>query len=101
MIRFQSSVAGDVLMLDGPAAQLLELMGHSGRRQGALMAEDIAAARQRLEAGLAAAKPEAEPKQNGEDAEQEAPVSLKQRAWPLLEMLRLAAEQKQHVSWGS
>lgn len=103
MVRFQSAVAGDVLMLDGPATQLLEMMGYPASRKGAVMAEDIADVRQKLVAALAAAKAAMPAQPADEAATEDAPepgVSLSQRAWPLLEMLRLAAERQQHVSWG-
>ena len=85
------------------AVALLELMGHSGTVPGALMPEDIPAALERLESGVAA-NPGAtlDPQTGKDDDEEDGPhVSLANRALPLIELLRAAKAQNKHVMWES
>ena len=88
-------------MFGDVALRLLKLMGHSATVPGALLAEDIPPALQRLEAAVEADKrlPEAEPSEVGEDGE--VAVSLSHRALPLIELLKAAAKAKSNVMWDS
>lgn len=96
LIKFDSS-AGTLTMFGDVAKQLLKLMGHSGTVPSALLAQDIPAAVQRLERALAEgaelAAPPAEPD------EDRAPVSLRRRAFPLIELLKRAATKGADVTW--
>lgn len=98
LVKFRSDVGGFTMFGD-VAMQLLKMMGHSGSVPSAILAEDIPDAIQRLEAALAAAG-DAPAEDESADAEQrEQPVSLGQRAYPLLELLRHAAQQNCAVMW--
>jgi hypothetical protein len=110
MIRFQSDAAGDVLMLDGPAADILQAMGRRSTAQGVLMPEQLPSAIIALEAAAerADAEPAPEPVAAASavdehaDAWQRQPqVSLRQRAYPVLEMLRMALARQRSVTWRS
>ena len=79
------------------ALRLLRLMGQSGDVPGALRAEDVRPARERLEAGLA--ELEEPPEQAEEDENGEPVVSLRNRAFPLIELLRAAEKAKVYVMW--
>jgi hypothetical protein len=97
LVRFDSRVGG-FTMFGEPAVALLKMMGHSGTVPSALLAKDVPQALARLEAALAAAPPEPAPKAAGE--EDEAPrVSLRQRAYPLIELLDRAAKAGADVLW--
>jgi len=98
LVKFRSDVGGFTMFGD-IATQLLKMMGHSGSVPSAILAEDIPDAFQRLEAALAAAgnAPAEDDSENTEQREQ--PVSLGQRAYPLLELLRHAAQQNCAVMW--
>ena len=111
MIRFQSDAAGDVLMLDAPAAEILRAIGRSGSTQGVLMPEQLQGAILALEAAVARAEAEPAPAPQADQAEEvpdetadpwprQPPVSLRQRAYPVLEMLRCAWAQKKRITWG-
>jgi hypothetical protein len=100
LVRFDSDV-GTLTMFDEVAVQLLKSMGHSGAVPSAILPEDIPAAVERLKAA-AATQPDAAAgarAQPAGDQENELPVSLKQRAFPLIELLDRAAKQKCEVLW--
>lgn len=100
LIKFDSD-AGSLTMFDDVAKPLLKLMGHTGTVPSAILPEDIPAAVARLKAAVAA-----EPGAPGPAADKhtdqekgEIPVSLKQRAFPLIELLERAAREKCEVVW--
>lgn len=100
LIKFQSDV-GTLTMFDDVAVPLLKLMGHSGTVPSAILPEDIPAALTRLKSSVAARAGGAVPNApNGDnDGGTEIPVSLKQRAFPLIELLERAAKRKCEVMW--
>lgn len=99
LIQFDSE-CGSLSMFGDVAVQLLKLMGHSGTVPSAILARDIPGAVERLERGLATASLPPAPA-SGERAadENEVRVSLKQRAYPLLELLKRAAAKNCDVMW--
>ncbi len=100
LIKFQSDV-GTLTMFDDVAVPLLKLMGHSGTVPSAIMPEDIPAAVEKLKAAVAAqpGAPAPEAAKRSEREEGELPVSLKQRAFPLIELLERAAKRECEVVW--
>ena len=98
LITFSTPAYADITMFGDVAVRFLELMGHSGIVPGAILAEDVAAALRRLEAGIAAYEEEA-PSQATEEKNGEPPVSLGTRAFPLIELLRAAEREKVDVMW--
>lgn len=99
-ITFKSKHAPDILMFESIALQLIKAMGYSGAVPGAVAAEDVSVALQRLEQKLSA--PDAllendEDAQTNEDLEQ--PVSIAHRALPLINMLKAAVEQTDYIIW--
>ncbi|MBL8538858.1 MAG: DUF1840 domain-containing protein [Betaproteobacteria bacterium] len=104
LIRFESK-AGRLTMFRNVAVHLLKMMGHSGTVPSAILAADIPAAIERLEQSLKNPPPLPPDPQSTQDAQREAGdekeprVSLPQRAYPLLQLLRNAAAQKVDVMW--
>jgi hypothetical protein len=96
LVRFDSA-AGTITMFGDVAVQLLRMMGHSGTVPSALLAADIPPAVAKLKAALAAL-PEAPPGPADED-ERQPKVSLRQRAYPLIELLERAAARGEDVLW--
>jgi hypothetical protein len=102
LVTFSSPVYADITMFGDVALRLIKLMGHSGTIPGALAAEDVAPALQRLEAAIQAdehshtAEEESKQDEDGEPA-----VSLSLRAWPLIQLLKAAIKAESHVMWDS
>lgn len=97
LVKFDSEAGG--FTMDGAiAVQLLQAMGHSGTVPSAILAEDIPAALARLRNALKAAKPAPAPPKHDRDDREEA-VSLRQRAFPLIELLERAAKRGAEVMW--
>lgn len=100
LVTFDSEVGGFTMFGD-IAVKLLKLMGHSGTVPSAILAEDIPGALGRLkaaldaEAGSSAPPPSPEP----DDGKEEPPVSVRQRAYPLIDLLTRAAARGCAVMW--
>jgi len=100
LIKFESDV-GSLTMFDDVAKPLLKLMGHTGTVPSAILPEDIPAALARLKAAVAAKPGAPGPAADKHTDEEtgEIPVSLKQRAFPLIELLERAASSRCEVVW--
>lgn len=105
IVTFRTEAHADILMFGDIAVQLLKLMGHSGTVPGALLAEDVPAALERLQAALAV-QPEAPPEKpdrvdddDDDNDESECPVPFAHRALPLIELLAAAATAHCNVMW--
>lgn len=96
LVKFESK-AGSVTMFGDVALQLLKKMGHSGTVPSALLAKDIAPALQALKSALAITEDDAAPSQTEDGAQQR--VSLRQRAFPLIELMERAAKQSADITW--
>ena len=102
--KFKSKAAGDVIMMGPNGDQVLRLIGKEPAAQGIIepgaMPAAIAAIEQAIaaeEAAKAAAKASAA---NERDDVPHDRVSLRQRAWPLVEMLKRAQAAQQEIVWG-
>lgn len=109
LVTFSTKAHGDVTMFDYVAEALLRLMGQSGAVPGALLADDIPPALERLKAAIAESgsqpgpespRAEEQPSEQRSDEEAPPPVSLRQRAYPLIGLLEAAAREKADVTWG-
>lgn len=105
LVTFRTKAYSNITMFGDVATRLLHLMGHSGTIPSAISAADVPAALERLKSGIAAEKERAgaaAPARNNERDEQEdPPVSIANRALPLIELLEAAAEQDAAVMWDS
>lgn len=98
LVRFRSD-AGDMIMFGEVAVKLLKMMGQSGSVPGAILAADIPAALARLQSAVATQK-DAPRAPRGREAENgEPPVSLRQRAFPLIELLQRAVRKNADIIW--
>jgi len=97
LVHFRSD-AGDMTMLGDVAAQLFKMMGHSGTVPSAMLAKDIPQAVERLKREVAATPV---PAQRSEEEEREKGprVSLKQRAYPLIELLERCVKMGCDLTW--
>ncbi len=97
LVTFHSKDYYPITMFGDVALQLIEKMGVTPKVPGAIFAEDVPQALWQLQQALEdVAEPEL-PNPNAD--EQEAPVSLRKRALPLLEMLKGAAKAGHNLSW--
>ncbi len=101
LVTFSCPAYADITMFGDVAVRLLKLMGHGGTVPGALLAEDVPAALERLEAAIEAAEQLPEPQESGEAEDDEPAVSLPHRALPLIELLKAAAKADCNVMWDS
>lgn len=98
LIRFDSKVGTFVAMGD-IGVELIRMTGHSGDVPGAILGADTAAALQRLKTALAA-KPAPPPEDDDDDRPKQEPVvTLRQRAWPLIDLLERSAKKGCDVMW--
>jgi hypothetical protein len=104
LVTFSTKAYADITMFGDVAVALLKLMGQSGGVPGALVGADVPAALQRLKTGIATAGNEPAgnpPRDPNEDAEKAPPpVTLRQRAFPLIGLLEAAAKADADVLWG-
>ncbi len=98
LVTFTCKAYADITMFGEVAVSLLKMMGHSGKVPGALSADDVPDALQNLRQALAKLAQEEMPDAGDED---EPPVSLNNRALPLIKLLEAAAAARTHVMWDS
>ena len=99
LIKFDSKVGGFTMAGD-IAVQLLKAMGHSGTVPSAILSRDIPDALARLKVAVnTGAQTPAETSGSEDEDRKESQVSLRQRAFPLIELLTRAAEQGAEVMW--
>ena len=99
LVRFDSKV-GTFSMFEKDARNMIKLMGHSDTVPGAILDTDIEKTLQIFQTGLSeAAKQENQHLTPKKDDDEEEPVSVNRRAYPLLELLKKAAKQKETLMW--
>lgn len=100
LVTFKSDAYAHITLFGDVAVRLLKMMGQSGKVPGALLAEDVPEALERLRSAidvhneLPAAESPGEDDGDGEPA-----VSLANRALPLIELLEAAAKAGTYVMW--
>lgn len=108
LVVFRSKAAGEIFMFAETAHRLFEIIGRKDSIRGVITPDDLPAAIAAIEAAIAAERERDEAAQaaaeeairSGEITPATRPVSLAQRAWPLLEMLRAANKKSVEVTWG-
>lgn len=101
LVTFTSASYPDITLFGEVAVQLLKMMGHSGVVPSALVAQDVRAARQRLETAIATQSAEPAPEARTDNAQDEPTVSLAHRAMPLIALLKAAEQGESNVLWKS
>ena len=104
LYKFKSKAAGDVIMLGPNGDQVMRLVGREPALQGIFEVDAMPA----LIATLQAAVTADEAARRGErgDVPPAGPaggdrVSLRQRVWPLVEMLRRCHAAREAIVWGT
>ena len=96
--KFKSRGSGDLIMLEPQGNQLLRLLGREPAAQGIIETAAMPSALAALQAAIAAE--EQAPIDNGTDEPAAPPVGLRQRLWPMVEMLRRCHAAGEAVVWG-
>jgi len=94
--KFKSAASGDVIMLGPHGDQLMRLLGRDPAPKGIIEPGQMAAAILALQAAIAGNEGQAA----DADDENKDPVILRQRLWPMVDMLRRAQEAGEPVVWG-
>ncbi|RTL35206.1 MAG: DUF1840 domain-containing protein [Burkholderiales bacterium] len=105
LYRFKSKAGADILMMADSADAVLRLMGRDPAPQGILEAALLPGYVQQLEAGVAADEAQFqqavdEARAAGQPAPRRQGVSLRQRAWPLRELMQRSIKEAADVVWG-
>ena len=103
--KFKSKAAGDVIMMAASGDQVLRILGREPAAKGILEVADMPAAVQAIEAAVmqdeqARQQAEAEAAAEGKPLAPRESVTLRQRAWPLLEMIKRSHAAQAEIVWG-
>lgn len=107
LVKFDSSVSGEMLMLADAAKRLLEIIGKQSTARGVITKEQLPEALERLRRAVADEK--AGRRESGvadqrypdpdDETAAEPPVGLAQRAHPFIEMLEWTQREEGFVLW--
>ena len=98
--KFKSKATGDLIMTQPVAERVLSLIGKPAAPQGIIEVEQMQAAMSALEAAIAAEGPGA-PGGDDDGTPRADRVSLRQRVWPMVEMMKRALAAKEPIVWGA
>lgn len=100
--KFKSKAAGDVIMLAPQGDQMLRIVGKAPAAQGIFEVADMPAAIAAIEQAVAAedaSGPQGDAAADRKSASADR-IGLKQRAWPLVEMLKRCHAEGAVIVWG-
>jgi hypothetical protein len=104
--KFRSKAGADLIMLGTSGDEMLRLLGREPAAKGILEPADLPAARHALQAALTQAEEEARraraegrDEHEGQACERHA-VGLRQRLWPMLQLIERAAAAGEPIVWG-
>lgn len=105
LYKFKSKAAGDLIMLEPHGRRLLQIIGKAPGPTGIVLPAEMAAAVAALERAVvedeARQKADAEAaRARGESPPKPEAVSLRQRAHPLIDMLRRCEKADREIVWG-
>ena len=103
--KFKSKAAGDVIMMGPTGDDVLRLIGKPAGASGIIEVADMAAAIAALEQAVAAAEQaraeaDREAVAEGKKAAPREGVTLRQRTWPLIEMMKRSMAERADIVWG-
>ena len=105
LYKFKSKDSADVIMMGSSGDHMLSLLGRAPSAKGIVEVSALPAAIAALERAIADdeaawARAQADAKADGKQLPPREGVSLRQRAWPLLEMMRRAYAHQHLLTWG-
>ena len=99
--KFKSKAAGDVIMLAASGDHVLRILGREPAAKGILEVAAMPAAMAAIEAAV---QQDDEARQqaatDGKRAQAGEAITLRQRAWPLLEMIKRSQAAGADIVWG-
>lgn len=106
--KFRSKAASDVIMMGPNGDQVLRLIGREPATMGIVETADMPAAIAALRAAVerdeadrrAAAEAAGEDEAQAKPGDREGTVSLRQRVWPLIELLERSRQAGVDMVWG-
>lgn len=102
--KFKSNAAGDVIMMGATGDQVLRAIGREPAAKGIVEADAMPAAMAAIERAIEAdevARRDAEAKARAEGAKLPAAgITLRQRAWPMVEMMKRSHAGGEPIVWG-
>ena len=105
LYKFKSKAAGDVIMLGPNGDQVMRLLGRAPAPQGIFEVDAMPGLMTTLkvavEADEAVRGPAADGQNNAGGAQGGDRVALRQRVWPLVEMLRRCHAAREVIVWGA
>lgn len=105
LYKFKCKATGELIMLGPQGDQLLRLLGREPSAQGIVEPEVMVDARERLQAAIAEAEAQPQEAPGGDDdpadeARARRAIGLRQRLWPMLQMLERAQAAGEPIVWG-
>jgi len=103
--KFKSKAAGDVIMMGPSGDQVLRIIGKSPASKGIIEPAQMPAAIAAIERAIvedeeARKQAEADAEAQGKTLPPRDAVTLRQRAWPLVEMMKRAHADGKDIVWG-
>ena len=98
--KFKSKATGDVIMLGPNGDQLLQLLGREPAPKGIIEVADMGAAIDALNEAVRADETRGGDAAEGDEEQAQKGVSLRQRVWPMIEMMKLARAEGHPIVWG-
>ena len=97
LYKFKSKAAGDLIMLEPNGDQMLRLLGREPEPKGIIEVAAMPAAIDTLNRAVQ----EDEARLAEGEAASKGGVTLRQRLWPMVEMLKRAQAHNEPVVWGA
>ncbi|MGY4827394.1 DUF1840 domain-containing protein [Sphaerotilaceae bacterium SBD11-9] len=102
--KFKSKAAGDVIMLAPAGDQVMRLIGKEPAAKGIIESADMPAAMRAIEQAIlddeaARKQPQADDDDEGKKPKGDG-VTLRARAWPLVEMMKRSHAAGEPIVWG-
>lgn len=109
--EFQTAAGGKITYTDVVGAQLLHVIGKNPGTRGVITVEEIPDALAKIDAAIARERerlaeekrtldPHATNDADREERDDPPVVSLAQRAFPFVDLLKFALREKENVTWG-
>jgi len=105
LYKFRSKAAGEVIMTGPVGDEVLRIIGRQPAPQGVIVPATLPAAMLAIAEAIAReesqpSQPEARSAEQDPDLLRDERVTLRQRAWPFVEMMKRAHAENADIVWG-